>query len=210
MEKCDYLCREYNEEVFSIKFTKARGEYEVLTIRKAKAEDIDTIMEIYVRARRFMAQTGNPNQWGNEKPYQEWIEQDIKAGKCYVCVEQVTDKKIIDEISEANSVTEKEIIVAVFYFSIEEDPTYRIIYDGQWLNDNLYGVVHRIASAGSVKGAGEYCLKWAINQCGNLRIDTHEDNIVMQTLLKKIGFQECGVIHLKNGDPRLAYQYENK
>ena len=165
------------------------GENNVLKIRKAKIEDLDSIMKIYSRARKFMAQTGNPNQWGNSKPYREWIEHDIEVGKCYVCVEKLT-------------------IAAVFYFAIEEDPTYKVIYEGQWLSNNSYGVVHRIASAGCVKGAGEFCLKWAIKQSGNLRIDTHEDNVVMQSLLKKLDFQYCGIIHLENGDPRLAFQYE--
>ena len=165
------------------------GDNNVLEIRKAKMEDLDSIMKIYNRARKFMAQTGNPNQWGNSKPYREWIEHDIEVGKCYVCVEKLT-------------------IAAVFYFAIEEDPTYKVIYEGQWLSNNSYGVVHRIASAGCVKGAGEFCLKWAIKQSGNLRIDTHENNVVMQSLLKKLDFQYCGIIHLENGDPRLAFQYE--
>lgn len=171
----------------------------MLTIRKAKMEDLDSIMKIYSRARDFMAQTGNPNQWGDSKPYREWIEQDIVAGKCHLCIEKENKETFL---------AEEEILVAVFYFAIEEDPTYKVIYEGQWLNNNLYGVVHRIASAGCVKGAGEFCLKWAISQNGNLRIDTHEDNMVMQNLLKKIGFQYCGIIHLENGDPRLAFQYE--
>lgn len=161
----------------------------VLEIRKAKMEDLDFIMGIYSRAREFMAQTGNPNQWGNSKPDREWIEHDIEVGKCHVCVAQ-------------------SAIIAVFYFAIEEDPTYKVIYDGQWLSDSPYGVVHRIASAGIVKGAGEFCLKWAVSQCGNLRIDTHHDNVVMQRLLKKLGFHYCGIIYLENGDPRLAFQYE--
>ena len=177
----------------------------MLEVRKAKIEDIDTIMPIYERARRFMAQTGNPNQWGDSKPYREWIEHDIKLGKCYVATEKITQ-----EMSCKDEHKEKEILAAVFYFAIEEDPTYKVIYEGQWLSNASYGVVHRIASAGTVKGAGEFCLKWAINQCGNLRIDTHQDNRVMQTLLKKIGFRECGIIHLADGAPRLAYQYEKK
>lgn len=170
----------------------------MLSIRKATIEDLNSIMEIYKRARRFMAETGNPNQWGETKPYREWIEQDIEVGKCYVCVEKNT---------LPGTDAEREIIAAVFYFSIEEDPTYKVIDDGQWLNDGEYGVVHRIASAGKVKAAGEFCLKWAASKCENLRIDTHEDNKVMQNLLKKIGFQYCGIIHLENGEPRLAFQY---
>lgn len=175
----------------------------MLEIRKAKIEDLDSIMKVYSRAREFMAQTGNPNQWGNSKPYREWIEYDIEVEKCYVCTEQS-----VSEVSDGNCVRDKENIAAVFYFAIEEDPTYKVIYDGQWLGDNPYGVVHRIASAGTIKGAGEHCLKWAIEQSENLRIDTHKDNVVMQNLLKKLGFQYCGIIHLENGDPRLAFQYK--
>ena len=42
----------------------------------------------------------------------------------------------------------------------------------------------------------------------NIRIDTHHDNLVMQKVLNKHGFMKCGVIYLKNGNPRLAYHYE--
>lgn len=158
-----------------------------MEIRKAKYEELDRIMAIYARARGFMAAHGNPNQWGNTEPPQAAVEQDIELGKCHVCVEQ-------DEIA------------AVFYYAVEEDPTYAKIYDGQWPDDKPYGVVHRIASAGTVKGAGAFCLNWAYSQCGNLRIDTHRDNIVMQNLLGKLGFQYCGIIHIKSGAERLAYQ----
>lgn len=175
----------------------------MLTIRKAVMDDLNSIMDIYKRARKFMAQTGNPNQWGDSKPYREWIEQDIETEKCYVCVERECIKQ-----SMMNEIVEKEMIAAVFYFAVEKDPTYQVIYEGQWLNEKPYGVVHRIASAGVIKGAGEFCLKWAIEQSRNVRIDTHEDNVVMQTLLKKLDFQYCGIIHLQNGDPRLAFQYE--
>lgn len=159
-------------------------------IRKTRMEELDTVMDIYAYARKFMAETGNPNQWGNYKPAREQIENDILQGKHYAC----------EENSE---------IVAVFFFDTNPDPTYTVIYNGAWPNDKPYGVVHRIASAGKVKGAGSFCLQWAFSQCGNLRIDTHKDNKVMQHTLAKNGFQYCGVIHLENGDPRIAFQKEN-
>ena len=40
----------------------------------------------------------------------------------------------------------------------------------------------------------------------HLRIDTHEDNLVMQHVLEKNGFTKCGIIYLESGDPRLAYE----
>ena len=42
--------------------------------------------------------------------------------------------------------------------------------------------------------------------CDNIRMDTHEDNKIMQHLLEKNGFIRCGTVHIFNGDPRIAYQ----
>ena len=46
----------------------------------------------------------------------------------------------------------------------------------------------------------------AATDVANVRVDTHEDNKPMQHLIAKAGFAYCGVIHLADGDPRLAYQ----
>ena len=76
-----------------------------------------------------------------------------------------------------------------------------------WLSDSPYGVVHRIASDGSVKGVGTFCINWAFAQSGHLRIDTHGDNVVMQNLMKKLGFTQCGTIYVvEDNDPRIAYE----
>ena len=88
---------------------------------------------------------------------------------------------------------------------------YREITDGSWLDASPYGVVHRIASDGSEKGIGMFCLDWAYAQCGHLRIDTHGDNTVMQNLVKKAGFVHCGTIYVaEDNDPRLAYEKSDK
>lgn len=158
-----------------------------MTIRKAVKDDLPHIFEIYARARKFMAENGNPNQWGDIKPGKELVESDIEKGISYVC--------------------EKDgEILGVFAFIYGEDPTYKIIYDGEWLSDEPYAVIHRIASSGKVKGTGEFCLKWALSQYPNVRIDTHKDNTVMRYLMDKLGFAYCGIIHLEDGDERLAFQ----
>jgi predicted GNAT family N-acyltransferase len=158
-----------------------------MEIRNTRMDELDQVMEIYAYARKFMAEHDNPNQWKNNKPSREQIEKDIAAGKHYVCVED-------------------NQLAAVFYFAHEEDPTYKEIYDGAWLNDEVYSVVHRIASAGVVKGVGSFCMSWAAAQCENLKIDTHKDNYVMQNMLKKCGFVQCGTIFLEDGEPRLGFQ----
>ncbi len=161
-----------------------------MKIRKTAFSDIDSIMAIYEHARTFMAEHGNPTQWGPRKwPPRELILQDIGEGKSYVCE---NDGRI----------------VGTFFFDCGDgiEPTYRMIEDGSWSSDRPYGVIHRIASAGSVKGVGQFCIDWALKKCPYLRIDTHSDNVVMQGLLKKNGFRYCGIIYVENGtSPRRAY-----
>ena len=155
-------------------------------IQKASPSQLSQIMTVYDAARSFMAQTGNPDQWGTAYPSEEMIRQDIQNGKCYVNLKD-------------------GMISAVFYFAVEADPTYGVI-DGAWLNDAPYGVIHRIAVAENGKGAAGECFRFAMERCENLRIDTHEDNLPMQRCLLKHGFVRCGIIYLEDGDPRIAYQ----
>ncbi len=156
-------------------------------IQKADMGQWERILEIYAHARQFMAEHGNPHQWGATNPPAEQVKKDIETGDLYVCMAG-------------------EEVAAVFYFRTGEDPTYRVIEKGHWIDDAPYGVVHRIAASGVVRGAGSFCVNWAFSRCGNLRIDTHRDNLVMQNMLKKNGFTYCGIIHLENGDERLAFQ----
>lgn len=156
-------------------------------IRQTTMEDLDNVMRIYASARQYMRSNGNLNQWTNGYPTMEMVIDDIRERSSYVCIEE-------DEI------------VGVFRFTLGEDPTYIKIYEGQWLNDEPYGVVHRIASATHQKGVASFCLRWCMEKCGNIRIDTHRDNVIMQKLLLKNGYTYCGIIYLLNGDERLAYQ----
>ena len=167
-----------------------------MKIRKSTMQDLNRIMEIYASAREFMARNGNPNQWGlTNWPPEALIRKDIAAGSSYVC-----------ENGEGK-------IIGTFFFvrGADIEPTYRKITEGAWLDDSPYGVVHRIASDGSEKGTGAFCLDWAYSRCGHLRIDTHGDNIVMQNLLRKLGFVHCGTIYVEeDDDPRLAYEKSEK
>lgn len=162
-----------------------------MEIRHSTKEDLRRIMEIYAYARVFMAEHGNPNQWGPTGwPPEEVIRSDIAAHSSYVC-------------------TCKERIVGTFFFCQGKDiePDYLAIEDGAWLDNSPYGVIHRLAGDGSVKGIGSFCIKWALARCGHLRIDTHGDNQVMQNLLRKNGFIHCGTVHVaQDHDPRLAYE----
>lgn len=154
-------------------------------IRKAKMQDLPRIEEIYAGARAFMAEHGNPNQWGKTHPTVSQLNQDIENGDLYV-------------------ITDGAEIHGVFYFFVGPDPTYAEIFDGAWHSDDPYGTVHRIAGDGSggiVRTAVEFAGQWI----GHLRIDTHEDNKVMQRALEKQGFRRCGIILTEDASPRIAY-----
>lgn len=155
------------------------------TVRKAKQNDLPRILEIYASARHFMAQTGNPNQWGTTHPPKEQLEQDIRRGDLLV-------------------VEDDRGIHGVFFFSLGEDPTYGTIEDGQWHAQRPYGTIHRIASDGSGGILGT-AVAYGKVRSDYLRIDTHEDNHVMQQALQKQGFRRCGIIHIADGSPRIAY-----
>jgi RimJ/RimL family protein N-acetyltransferase len=158
------------------------------TIRKAVSCDLPAILEIYQTARKFMAETGNASQWGDSYPPVNLLEDDLAKGELYV-------------------ITDADIIHGVFVFLEGEEPNYTVIESGSWLCDTPYRAIHRVASDGTRKGIVSVCMNYCKAQCSHLRIDTHENNHVMQHVLEKNGFQKCGIIHLANGSSRIAYEY---
>ena len=98
---------------------------------------------------------------------------------------------------------------AVFAFILGEDPTYRRIR-GAWRDDSPYGTIHRLGSDGSHRGVFAETAAWAATQCGHLRADTHAANDTMQRCMERAGFVQCGVIHVADGTPRLAYERTTK
>ena len=163
-----------------------------MRIEKAKEEQMEEILNIYREARQFMREQGNPDQWGEEYPRREMLEQDMKKGELYVCLEE-------------------EEIGAVFMFFTGTEPTYEVIREGSWLNDRPYGTLHRIASSGKFRGAGRFCVSWCQEQCRrqgiDMRGDTHRDNLPMQKLLESSGFHSFGTIYVEVGSSRIAYLY---
>lgn len=154
-------------------------------IRKAAADDMPRIAQIYAYARNFMVQHGNPHQWGTHHPGEALLRDDIRKGDLYVIVRG-------------------EDIRGVFAFVLGDDPTYTRIYDGAWHHSSPYGTIHRIAGDGS-GGILHACVSYCEQIISHLRIDTHHDNTVMQNAVQKEGFQRCGVIYIADGTPRIAY-----
>ncbi len=157
-----------------------------MIIRPATEADIDAANEIYDSAREFMRESGNPSQWNSTYPGIADITDGIADGTSYVCEDEGE-------------------IVATFYFKIGDDPTYMEI-DGEWANEEPYAVIHRIAVKHRGRGIADFCFAECFKLFGNLKIDTHKNNIPMQKCLARCGFRYCGIIKTWNGEPRRAYQ----
>ena len=156
-------------------------------IRKALKNDLLEIKSIVAKARDIMKSSGNVNQWVDGYPSIDVLLADVRSGNAYLLFRE--DK-------------------AIAYFAMIDgpDPTYNFIAEGNWLNNDSYGVLHRIASNGEAKGVFKEILIYASEHYSNIRIDTHHDNKIMQRLLEQNEFVYCGIIFLADGSPRLAYQ----
>lgn len=153
----------------------------------AKEADLPRILKIYDIAKAYMCANGNPNQWNGAYPDPETLRTDIEKQRLYVYKKDGR-------------------IHGVFMLLLEEEPTYAYIEDGSWREETPYGTIHRLAGDGEVKGLFAKCVAFCEKKVPYLRADTHFDNHTMQHLLEKNGFERRGIIYLKNGDPRIAYQ----
>ena len=157
-------------------------------IRKACPEDLPAIMTVIDAAKGIMRRSGNLHQWKDGYPSASVIDGDVKRSVGYV---------VLDD----------EALVGYFAFIPSPEPTYAHIYDGQWLDERRpYHVIHRIASTPDSRGVFATLMDWCFSQEGNIRIDTHRDNHIMQHCITSYGFSYCGIIYLTSGDERLAYQ----
>ncbi|MBP1889346.1 GNAT superfamily N-acetyltransferase [Clostridium moniliforme] len=164
-----------------------------MIIRKSLKEDVKDIMKIINRAKEFLKENG-VDQWQDGYPNNETIESDILNNDSYV-------------------VLKDNNIVATLAISFDGEKTYDVIYDGKWLSNGKYAVIHRIAIDNEYRGTGvssyilqkvyEICLD---NNIHSIKIDTHEKNIPMQKLLKKNDFKYCGVIYLEDNSKRIAFE----
>lgn len=157
-------------------------------IRKAKVDDKEELLAIFQSARKFMDKSGNPNQWPETYPGPNF-EKEIENKEIYV-IENETE------------------VIGVFRL-MSHDPCYDHI-EGQWFNEKPYLAIHRVAKKEGAKGIMDTIVNFTKTLSPNIKIDTHRNNLVMQDRLKNLDFKYCGIIHIENGEERLAYQYSNK
>lgn len=164
-----------------------------MEFRKAVKTDIERIMEIIKDAQEYF-KGENIDQWQGDYPNRENIKEDIQNGYGYV-------------LSKENT------IVAIVALVFDGEETYNSIYNGSWLSDGKYATIHRMAVDTSYKGIGiasivlkeidKICLKRGMR---SIKVDTHEENLSMEKFLRENGFYYCGIIYLKDGSKRMAFE----
>ena len=166
-----------------------------MKIQLSTIENIPAIMEIINDAKELLASL-KIDQWQNGYPNAAQVEQDILKGESYVVTNDVNQ------------------VIATSMFTTNPEPTYKVI-DGNWIIDEskIYGVIHRMAIKKEFRKFGlatfmfhEFHLQLLEKNIKSLKIDTHEDNLGMQSLIKKLGYQYCGVIYTNYNAKRLAFE----
>lgn len=153
-----------------------------MVIRKANNNDLQAIKEVYDIAVKHMNDEGNINQWNDYNSFEVGVKKYINDGCFHVVL------------------LENEI-VGFFALIYGIDKTYNVIRYGNWLNNDEYVTIHKIAVKYYQKNIASFILNYIIDEIKNkniynIRIDTHKDNISMQTFLNKKGFTHCGEISI--------------
>ena len=166
-----------------------------MNLLPSKLSDIPRIMQIIADAQSYL-KSMNIDQWQDGYPNEAQIELDIKNNDSYIII------------------NEENKIIGTTVFTTKGEPTYNEI-DGNWLTpkNSTYGVIHRLAVKAEYRKSG--VAKFILNECENrlkqmqiksMRIDTHRENKGMQNLIKKLGYTYCGIITVRGGSERLAYE----
>ncbi len=151
--------------------------------RRCSEQDIAAVAAIFARAHAFMREQNLP-QWQGEYPNAEDVRRDIEQGIGWVL--------------------EDEKILAYAALRSGDEPTYAHI-EGAWHSDASYLTLHRVAVAEYGRGLVGQVFAHAAQMAAWLRIDTHEQNAPMRRAIEKFGFEECGIIYVEDGSPRIAY-----
>ena len=164
-----------------------------MKFRRAVNTDINDIINIIRQAQSYFKEVGI-YQWQDNYPNVETISNDIDNKNSYVLLKDNN-------------------IVATAAVSFDEEKTYDSIYEGQWISNNEYAVIHRMAVDNDYKGLGlsSQIIKNVERLCLNkdvysIKVDTHEENLSMQKLLKNNQFQYRGIMYLKDGSKRIAFE----
>lgn len=162
-----------------------------LYFRPALSNDLSRICAIIRQAQEQMRRRGS-QQWQNGYPAPEHIQNDISHGYGYVLADNAN-------------------VWAYGAVIFDGEAAYQAI-QGQWLDEQPYVVLHRLAVADEVKRRGvarefmQRVIEFARQRgVSSFRVDTNFDNEYMLRMLQKMGFSRCGIIRYDSGE-RIAFQ----
>ncbi len=149
--------------------------------------DVPRIMPLIDHSRSIMRANGNNVQWEGY-PGPDMIGADIAKGIGHLIMQQ-------------------DCPVGYFALLREPEPTYAVIGEGLWLDDSTpYGTLHRLACAPGVQGIAGCAFTFAESQCASVRVDTHLTNSIMLHIIQSRQYTRCGVIYMRDGTSREAFQ----
>lgn len=164
-----------------------------MKLRRAEKHEAETCYQCIEDARAYHRSLGFV-QWHPDYPTLKTIEDDIAEGTGYVFVNGST-------------------IIGYCCIIIGDEPAYHVI-DGAWKTERPYAVVHRMAFRAMARGGGlskeaislikKHCTYEGITA---IRVDTQNENKVMQHILDREGFVYCRLVTF-DGGPKLAYEWD--
>ncbi|NVY96413.1 GNAT family N-acetyltransferase [Lactobacillus sp. DCY120] len=164
-------------------------------VRKVRAAELKTVVRIINEAKQVL-QSRNVDLWQKGYPDQTVLKDDIARQIAYflICDEQIVGVAALEDQGEAH---------------------YEQLIEGSWSKDSKeqYAVIHRVAICQGHQGEGlastfiQHLLSVAaVADFKDIRIDTHVDNVPMQHVILKNGFQQCGRLEDSLHTPCFAYQ----
>lgn len=160
-------------------------------LRKAQIPEAEIIWQILQQAIERRRKDGS-NQWQDGYPNLEVVKTDISLGKGYVL-----------EIDNA--------IAAYAALVFNDEPAYNEII-GDWLTNDDFLVIHRVAVSDDFLGKGIAVLLFQKledfakeNQVFSIKVDTNVDNLAMLHILEKLDYQYCGEVYFR-GSARKAFE----
>ena len=164
-----------------------------MEIRLANQTEAEVCYQCIEDARVYHKSLGF-EQWHPDYPTQQTIIEDISQNIGYVFVKN-------------------NEVVGYCCMIFSDEPAYKRS-NGAWKTEKPYAVVHRMAFGSKARGGGlsreafrlikDLCLSNCIDA---IRVDTQEENKVMQHILIREGFEYCGLIQF-DGGPKLAYEWD--
>ena len=158
------------------------------SFRKATTSEIPVIWEILQQAIARRKQDGS-EQWQDGYPNLQSVQNDVEKGQGFV-------------------LTDGETIAGYSAVLINDEPEYAKII-GQWLTNDDFVVVHRVALSENYLGKGlakkimECIEEFAIsNNIYSIKADTNFDNAAMLKIFENLGYKYCGKVYFRGGERR--------